>query len=278
MRKSAVAVSCLLLLLLLAAPASGQQNRERFQPLSFGVVPQQSATALVRSWGPFLAWLSRESGVPLTFATAPDIPEFENRLRAGAYDLAYMNPWHYVRFHEVAGYRALARQMDHSIQGLVVVAADSPITDIDMLRGQSLAFPAPRAFAASLLPRASLRARDIKITPRYVSSHDSVYLSVAKGLYPAGGGIVRTLNNMPDEVRARLRILWLTDRHTPHAIAAHPSVDAQALARVEAAMYRMHLDPLGRDLLPPGFAGLEPARDRDWDDIRALNLDDIIDQ
>ncbi|MEM7252850.1 MAG: PhnD/SsuA/transferrin family substrate-binding protein, partial [Pseudomonadota bacterium] len=114
----------------------------------FGVVPQQAAKQLARSWGPLFAYLSRKTGHRFVFATAPNIPEFERRVAAGEYDVAYMNPYHYTVFGDNPGYRALAKAMNKQIRGIVVVRADSPITSIGELDGETLAFPAPAAFAA----------------------------------------------------------------------------------------------------------------------------------
>ena len=69
------------------------QAQEAQPSLTFGIVPQQSASRLAEEWGPLLSELSRRSGVLLVFRTAPSIPVFEERLAKGAYDLAYMNPY-----------------------------------------------------------------------------------------------------------------------------------------------------------------------------------------
>lgn len=115
--------------------------------LIFGVVPQQSATQLAKLWPPILAALSENANYQLQFATAPDIPTFERRLKAGEYDIAYMNPYHYVVFHDSPGYLALAREKDKKLKGLLVVRKDSPIKSLAQLEGKTLAFPAPAAFA-----------------------------------------------------------------------------------------------------------------------------------
>lgn len=241
--------------------------------LSFGVVPQQSATTLAQLWGPILTDLSQRVGARLEFKTAPDIPTFERRLAAGDYDLAYMNPYHYTVFHRDPGYRAFAKERDRLIQGILVVRADSPYQRPEDLANQTLAFPAPAAFAASVLPRAALEQRGIPFATKYVASHDSVYLAVAKGLYPAGGGIRRTFDTLDPGVRASLRVLWTTDSYTPHAIAAHPRVPDAVVEQVRAAMIAMAMDERGRALLDAiGFTGIAPAEDADWDDIRALGI------
>jgi phosphonate transport system substrate-binding protein len=244
------------------------------EPLSFGVVPQQAAAQLAAVWSPIFRALSERSGIEIGFRTAPDIPTFEQRLAAGQYDLAYMNPYHYTVFNEQPGYLAFAKQRDKRIRGILVARADTGLTGIQDLDGATLAFPAPAAFAASVLPRAALKEAGIAFEPRYVRSHDSVYRTVAQGLYPAGGGIERTFGNTAPEVRGELKVLWRTKGFTPHAFAAHPRVDAEAVSRLRDAMVAMAGDAEGQVLLASiGFTGIEPATDADWDDVRALEID-----
>lgn len=243
---------------------------------SFGVVPQQSASKLAQTWGPVLRELSKASGITLRFATARDIPTFEKRLAAGEYDFAYMNPYHYTVFSDRSGYQAIAKARDKAIRGILVVRKDSPIKDTRSLDGQELAFPAPAAFAASILTQSHLQSEGISYTPKYVSSHDSVYRTVAKGLYPAGGGVMRTLNGVAPEVRAQLRVLWMSDGYTPHAFASLSSVSTSVQQAVQQAMVALDSSAQGRDLLKSlKLKGLEAAKDSDWDDVRALSLDHL---
>ncbi len=243
---------------------------------SFGIVPQQSASKLARLWGPLLNRLSQDSGLKLRFATAPDIPTFEQRLAAGEYDIAYMNPYHYTVFHESPGYQALAKARDKRIKGIMVVRKDSTIDRLPDLREATLAFPAPAAFAASILTRAQLKALDVTFQPKYVSSHDSVYRTIAKGIYPAGGGVVRTLNNVTPEIRDQLRILWTSQGYTPHAIAVHPRVESKTTQRLQRALVQLDSQAEGATLLRGiKIKGFETARDGDWDDVRGLQLEEL---
>jgi len=242
--------------------------------LSFGFVPQQSASKLARLWTPILNYLSEQTGYRLRFRTAQNIPVFEQRLAAGEYDLSYMNPYHYTTFQRAPGYAAFARARDKRIKGIVVVRRDSPVKDLRELDGQTLAFPSPAAFAASVLPRARFKAEGITITPKYVSSHDSVYRTVARGLYPAGGGVIRTFKNVDPAISDQLRILWTTRPYTPHAIAAHPRVPTQVVQRLQQAMLAMDRNPQGKKLLAAiRIKGFERGEDKDWDDVRALGID-----
>jgi len=183
--------------------------------LTFGVVPQQSASKLANKWSPILKRISEETGIQISFATAPSIPMFEKKLSEGEYDLAYMNPLHYTFYSQSPGYVAIAKQADKKIRGIIVAQKDSKLTSLDDLNNTSMAFPAPLAFAATVLPTAELKGQDIQIKPHYVKSHDSVYRSVAMGLYPAGCGIERTFNLIEPETKSQLKILWKTKGYTP---------------------------------------------------------------
>tara|TARA_R110002167_G_scaffold3282_2_gene15830 strand:+ start:352 stop:1026 length:675 start_codon:yes stop_codon:yes gene_type:complete len=121
--------------------------------LSFGIVPQQSAVKLATAWAQLLAKLWQRSGVRLRFATASDIPTFEQRLRDGMYDLAYMNPYHYTVLHESPGYGALGHAKDSLIWGIFVVRRDACLSQHS---GLTLTYPAPNAFAVMMITRAGL--------------------------------------------------------------------------------------------------------------------------
>lgn len=241
--------------------------------ISVGIVPQQAATALARSWVPLLAEISQRSGLRLVFKTAPDIPTFETRMQQGEYDIAYMNPYHYTVFSKQPGYRAFAREKARKLVGIIVVAKDSPLQNLDELRGKIVAFPAPAAFAASILPRAEFSRQNIAIDERFVSSHDSVYRGVAQGSFAAGGGIKRTLEAIDPAISAKLRILATTPAYVPHAFAAHPRLPAATLQKINATLQGLDADEAGRQVLAPlSFKGVEPADDKDWDEIRKLRI------
>jgi phosphonate transport system substrate-binding protein len=92
-------------------------------------------------------------------------------------------------------------------------------------------------------------------------------------LQEAGGGIQRTLEACPPEIRNELRVLSETPAYTPHALASHPRVPQEVVAKVLAAMESLSGDETGRRLLAPlAFKGIAAAQDREWNDIRALDI------
>jgi phosphonate transport system substrate-binding protein len=184
-----------------------------------------------------------------------------------------MNPYHYAAFHESAGYEVFAKEKLKSLKGIIVVRKDSPIRSLEELDGKTLAFPDPVAFAASIITQAELANRGLKVQAKYVSSHDSVYQSVEKGIYPAGGGVPRTFNSTAEVIRAQLRILWTSAGFTPHAIAAHPRVPKEAIDRVKEALFSLAGDPQGKDVLKNlEMKDFESVANSQYDDVRALRI------
>lgn len=238
---------------------------------SFGIVPQQAASKLARTWAPVLSYLEKHTGYKLSFSTAKNIPVFEENLAQGKYDFAYMNPHHYVVFHKHSGYKAFAKARDKKIHGILVVHKDSSIRSVEALHNKVLAFPSPLAFGASLIPRSELARSRINITPRYVLSHDSVYRNVAAKNFVAGGGVMRTFKATSDDVRNELRILYKTKGYTPHAFAAHPDVPTKVSMAVLKAMRGMNKTTQGKNLLKTlKIKGISSAKNRDWDDVRKI--------
>jgi len=253
---------------------SGSLVASESDVISFGVVPQQNASRLAKIWRPILNHLTDKTGLKFQFKTAPSIPVFEERVAEGRYDIAYMNPYHYTEFSKKPGYRAFAKAKNKSIRGIVVVHKDTEIFQLKDLDQSTVAFPAPAAFAATILPRAQFATAGIDIKAKYVSSHDSVYMAVARGIYPAGGGVIRTLNIVSPEIRDQLKVLWTSRPYTSHPLAAHPRLNVDKIALVSDALVEMEASAEGRLLLKPlNWSGVERAEDRQWDDVRGLGIE-----
>ncbi|MDD5247647.1 MAG: phosphate/phosphite/phosphonate ABC transporter substrate-binding protein [Rhodocyclaceae bacterium] len=238
---------------------------------SFGVTPQFERRQLFAIWTPILADLERRTGHHFTLVTTPDIPEFERRYNAGAFDFSYMNP--YLVVENPQAYVPLVRDAT-PIFGILVVRKDSPVHSAADLEGAEIAFPAPNAIGASLLIRAELaRTFKIRFKPIYVKSHTATYLSVVQGLAAAGGGVQKTLDEQKDSVREQLRVLHTTRPFPTHPVAAHPRVPADVREAVRAAFLAMAASPEGAQLLKevPMTRPIAAAA-RDYEPLRELGL------
>lgn len=272
-KRSAIIIAMKSLLLATTLLFTNVLHAEESEAISFGVVPQLNASKLAKIWLPILRHLSEETGLKFKFQSAPSIPEFEQRLAEGRYDIAYMNPYHYTEFSKMPGYLAFAKAKNKNIRGIIVVHKNSKINKLSDFDQQTLAFPAPAAFAASVLPRAEFALKNIAVTPKYVSSHDSVYLSVAGGIYVGGGGVKRTLATLKPEIRNQLKVLWTTEPFTSHPLAAHPNLSKETVDKITTAMLDVENSEKGRLLLKKlAWKGIERATDKRWDDVRGLGL------
>ena len=253
--------------------AADAKQVEQNKPLVFGVVPQQSASKLARKWLPLLKFVSEQAGIELQFSTAPDIPTFEKRLAQGHYDIAYMNPYHYVVLSKQVGFKALVHEQDKKIQGIIVAIKNSSIDKLEDLSAQTIAFPAPASFAATLIPKANLAQQHISFKSEYVNSHDEVYRNIVAGRFVAGGGIMRTFNALPDYFSKQLKVIWTSQGYTPHAIATHPRVNNDIREKLLAGFLAVAKSEKGSELLIPLLMkGFTAAEDDDWDDVRSLNI------
>lgn len=272
--RAAALLLFLLLSPLLPPAVQAQEDTNKQITLSFGVVPQQSSTKMASRWVPFLRYLSLKSGYRIVFNTAKDIPTFEKRCTAGAYDLAYMNPLHYVIYNISPGYRVFAKEKLKALSGIIVVGKDSSYRELAELHGAELAFPSPGAFAASIVTRGHLKKIGVEFSPHYLTSHDSVYRAVSQGLFAAGGGVPRTLRAVAPEIRDQLRVLWTSEGYPPHAIAAHPRTPEAMVGKIGEIMVGMDRDPQGRLFLDNlFFQAIVPAQDSDWNAVRDLGID-----
>lgn len=260
--------------LLVGGAAAAQAQIDR-PALVVEVVPQFQPAEINRAWMPVLARLEKETGLRFSLKIAKDIPAFEDDVMVGLPDLVYQNPYHQVRARRAQGYLPLVRDAK-LLTGILVVRKDDPLAGTKALAGQTIAYPAPNAFGASLLVRSHLAEVDhIDTMPFYAKTHTNAYRQVLMGRAAAAGGVRATLDKEPDEVRNGLRVLWETPEAAPHPISAHPRVSPKDREAVIVALLRMAQEPVGQALLKEILIP-QPVRadyQRDYQPLEKLRLD-----
>lgn len=217
---------------------------------SFGIVPQYEARTLFGIWLPIIERLEAKTGYKFNLVGASTIPVFEKEFADGQFDFAYMNPYHFLVARQKQGYLPLIRDDAKKLFGILVVRKDGGIDNIQQLSGQDIAFPSPNALGASLLMRAELtNISGISFQPLYAETHPSVYMNVLTGKTLAGGGVMRTFNELGQASKEQLRIIYKTQGITPHPIVAHPRVNPKVRQQVMQALLDLNNDPEGKALL-----------------------------
>ncbi len=210
-----------------------------------GVVPQQSPLELSKKWLKITNYLSKETGETIIFKTQNSIPLFEKELYAGHYDFAYMNPYHFIVANKKQNYSAKIRANKKIVGILISNNTNNDKIEINNLKGKTFLFPAPNAFAATLLPKFELKNKfnfdvDKEANVIYVNSHDSVYKGIARGVGDFGGGIVRTYNNLSDKkAKENIKILYKTSSYPSHPFAFHPRVSQNDIDKITKALLNM---------------------------------------
>lgn len=230
-------------LALAAAPAQAADS------YTLAVVPQFEQRKLHAIWQPIAAEITRRSGVRLTLVATLTVPEFERELARGTFDFTYTNPFQILLESTHQGYLPLVRDKV-PLNGILVVARDSPLRSPAELNGKLLAVPSPNAIGASLLLRADLeQLHQVRMKLLNAKTHSSVYLNVANGLADAGGGVQKTLAEQDEAVRRALRVIYTTRDIPSHPVSAHPRVPAPVREAVRKALLDMAATPAGRALL-----------------------------
>ncbi len=237
---------------LASAAATGTEcfgNRKAAQSYRVDVVPQVAPATLFSHWAPVLEEIGKITGLCLELRIAPSIPAFEQELLAGRPDFAFVNPYHLMMARRAQSYVPLVRDSKVQLSGLLLVRNDSDISELRQLDGKKLAFPAPNAFAASLLIRAELAAKGIRIEPVYVKTHANVFRAIAIGDVPAGGAVNNTMDRESAGLRSRLRVIHETASYAPHPFIAHTRVPRALRDKLAQAFIQLAASAAGQKML-----------------------------
>ena len=157
--------------------------------------------------------------------------------------------------------------------GIIVARKDGP-KDIKSLQGAKIATHDVAAFMTAYVRYGYLQDNGVQIEPVGVGSLESVYLTIDKGLFPAGISIQRAFGLLDLEKQARFNVLWKSDPLPPFAYAAHPRVAPKVIEQVRQALLAMSENTEGRALLAKvNIKAIIPASDKDFDAMRRLKIE-----
>ena len=218
-------------------------------PLTFTPVPQFPAPMLFARWTVVLEEIGKLSGKCFELVIKSSIPDFERYLLSGTPALAYANPYHAVMAYKAKGYQPLLADGATLLTGILVAKNDGSVKTISDLQGKRVDFPAPNAFAASLLLRAHLALLNIHIQPNYVKTHSNVYRGVIIGESAAGGGVNKTLDAEPEDIRKKLRVIYETPGYRSHPIITNKRISPKLRDSILQSFIALNKTEHGRALL-----------------------------
>jgi phosphonate transport system substrate-binding protein len=265
-------------------PPLGTEEKAFFQGvrhsedvLWVGVLPLQSPTKLAKMFLPLCDYLSGKLGMKVVFVTAPDFTRFMQRYEAGFYDIVYSNPYQYVRARDKQGYSVFAKVAGEPFVGIFIARRNwgHRTFTADNLRGKTIAFVHPFAWASALMTSAHLLDKGIDpkrdMSVKYVGSQDSVILAVENGMADIGGTWRPSLRLM-DTLADKIEVIEETAPQPQMPLSAHPRVPPEVVRKIRSLLVGLAGTEEGKEILkklelPKGFT---QASDVEYDAVREL--------
>lgn len=223
-----------MLALLICAPARA------VEPLVLGVLPVHPTRTLVSRYEPLRAFLEQRLGRPTRVESAADFRQFQQRTLKCDFDLT-ITAAHFARLAQMdADFRPLAQfRPDHD--ALIVTRRDRKEAPEFALRGGRLAVIDPLAITVMAvlghLEGLGLKA-DVDYRVVTYRTHASVIHALLSGEATAAVTTSQGLNQIPADLRARVRVDSPVMRVPAFVIVARPD----ATARDQALHQRVLLD------------------------------------
>jgi phosphonate transport system substrate-binding protein len=216
--------------------------------ITLGVFPYVSASEIVNHHLPLKRYLERKTGFTYSLVTAPDFATFQERVRAGAYDLALMAP-HMGRSAQVQnGYLPLARTM-HNVQGVFLARKDSGLQSIKDLRGKRVMLAEPLSLiyqmAMQTLQRNGLKP-GLDLTLLETKKHNNAMLAPLRN--EADGAVTGNLlwEGLDPESRNQMQVIGTTPKRPGFFMMAHPRLSSAERKAITAALMDFEESPEGQ--------------------------------
>jgi phosphonate transport system substrate-binding protein len=176
---------------MLGSAAQAQSWKAQYPELTLAVVPAENASGVSDRYAPFVAYLSKELGVPVKVRVANDYAAVIEGQRAGNIHIAFYGPASYSTAF-MTGVKTepfvTTRNNDGSIgyYSVIYVKAGSPYKDIHDLKGKTVGYVDPNSTSGYNAPRFFLKKAGIDADSFFgksivTGSHENGVIALDKG-------------------------------------------------------------------------------------------------
>ena len=195
------------------------QSYEYKNTCTMGAIPIFSAQRMESIFAPIAAELGTVMDCNLRYQGAVDYKDFMERLKNREYDIAFIQPFDYVRIAVIQGYVPLARR-NGRLYAVIVTRPKSEIRHLSDLKGKTIALP-PEVAAVTYLTNVTLANAGLNI-PEDVSylhtkNHGSCMHNVLIGKADACATAPPTLRMFEVKNRQKFRVIARSPS-LPHAL------------------------------------------------------------
>lgn len=178
-------------LALTGGAAQAQSWKAQYPELVLAIVPAENASGVSDRYAPFVAYLSKELGVPVKLRIANDYAAAIEGQRAGNIHIAFYGPASYSTAY-MTGVKTepfvTTRNSDGTVgyYSVIYVKADSPYKDIHDLKGKTIGYVDPNSTSGYNAPRFFMHKIGIDADSFFgksiiTGSHENGVLALDKG-------------------------------------------------------------------------------------------------
>jgi len=223
----------------IAQPAAGY---------NFSPVNQWDINLTAAYWNPIVSYVSEKSGVKLNLKIGRTSADTTSYVLAKEVDFVFSNHL-FSPEREQLGWKVFGRRNTSSLQGQIVVPADSNISDIAQLKGQEVVFAGPEAFIIYKVPYAHLLSKGVDVKVVFAGNQNSAFAQLFSGKVVASGGNSQLVDAYTRREGKKFKILWSSEPFQDLALMASARVPEKDLKAVSAAFMGMSKDSRGQEIL-----------------------------
>ena len=149
----------------------------------FGIHPLLNTKKLFEVYQPLVDEINKNmKNSKIILESSINYASFNKKMIAGHFDFALPNPYQTITALNY-GYKVFGKMGDDSsFRGIILLRKDSTIKKVSDLKGKVVAYPAPTALAATMMPQYYLQTNGLDInkdiTNKYVGTHASSIMNV----------------------------------------------------------------------------------------------------
>ncbi len=236
-------IGVLLVTLCFMRGAFAQETVYRFSPVN-----QWDINKTAAYWNPIIQYVSQKSGVKLQLKIGRTSADTTSYVLAQEVEFIFSNHL-FSPEREALGWKVFARRQAPELMGQIAVPADSPITRLEQLQGQEVAFAGPEAFIGYKLPYAHFLAQGIDIKVVFAGNQNAAIAQMFAGKARAIGSNSMLIEGYAAREGKKFRVLWTSPGYHDLALMASSKVPESDVKAVAKAFLNMHKDPTGKEVL-----------------------------
>lgn len=215
---------------------------------TFSPVNQHDINLTAAYWNPIIQYVYEKSGIKLNLKIGRTSADTTSYVLAKEVEFVFTNHL-FSPEREQLGWKVFGRRQMPPVHGEIVVPEDSPIKDLNQLKGQDVAFAGPEAFLVYKVPFAHLLSLGIDVKPVFAGNQNAAFAQVFSGKVPASGGNSQLVEAYERREGKKFRVLWKSEPFLDLALMASGKVPEKDVKAVANAFFDMGKDPKGREIL-----------------------------